>query len=460
VGNFDELSFVYALTVRPEDCRRFAGNFLPEWLRDATLVPICREIFRFNQEYGIPPSIPTLRKVLEARDAEAYKLRYKSVLDRMNDNSPDLSEMVYCVDKARDLAIVRSVQEMMNSPESLRIQADLDGKEMIRQVQRWVNKFSDLSDEETLTIKEAIESLIEQQRGNRKLSKIKSGIHPIDLWTRGGVKQKNLGIIVAPSGHGKSAVLLNIAYATSAFERKNTWYITNELCMEESTERFLARIANKSMGLVEENPVAAYKGLRDRWMNLDERLVLTYVNRDMCFNELEGEMAKWTNLTGWKPEVIVVDYLERMKPNDSGYSRDRVWDWLGAIARDGVRLAKRHRILVWTAAQLNRDALEAEIMTARMLQSSIKHFQEAAVCIGVRKIQEGEGFEILEFTSLKLRQNRTPMAPMRMKADLDRMVITNITRDTEAEEEEKTDVDRKNGSKMTKKLRKYKEEDQ
>ena len=60
----------------------------------------------------------------------------------------------------------------------------------------------------------------------------------------------------------------------------------------------------------EENASTAYKGLPKRWMSLDERLSLTYINRDATCNELEGELSKWPNITGWKPDVIVIDYME------------------------------------------------------------------------------------------------------------------------------------------------------
>jgi replicative DNA helicase len=448
---FDEHAFIYALTSRPEDCRRFSGHFLPEWLNDSTLIPICREVFDFLRGHGTPPSIHTLRSALKDKDQEVYNLRYKVALDKVTNREPDLSEMIYTISQARDVAIIRSLQELFNSPASLRMQANFEGKELIREVQRWSNKFIDLTDDQTLTIKEAIEYLIEQSSVNKKLEKIPSGIKPIDMWTRGGTKPKNLGIILGASGHGKSATLTNIAHATSAFAMKNTWLITNEMCMEEQTERLLARITNTSIHVIEDSPHSAYRGLEKRWMGLDERLVLSYINRDASFDEIEGEMMKWTNITGWKPEVIVLDFLERMRPNDKGYNRDKSWDWLGAIARDATRLAKRHRLLIWTAAQLNRSALNAEVIQSSMMQSSIKHFQEAAVVVGVRKVKEEEGFEIIEFCPMKFRHNKFPSSSMYMKADLDKMVITDVVR--ESSEEDTPDVERKNG----KKLRKYKE---
>jgi len=454
---FDECAFLYALITRPEDCRRFSSNFTPEWLTDSTLVPICKEVFDFLKEHGVPPSIHTLRKVLRDKDEEAYDLRYRAAVDKVEAREPDLSDMLYTIGQAKDVAIIRSLQELYNSPRSLRIQANFEGKDMIRAIQRWVGKFVDLTDDETLTIKEAIDRLIEESRTNRKLTKIRSGIYPIDLWTNDGVKPKNMGIVLAPSAGGKSAVLINIAHSTSAFDMRNTWLITNEMCMEETTERMLARLSNTPMSVVEENPLIAYKGLTSRWLDLDKRLLLTYINRDVSFDEIEGEMVKWTNLTGWKPEVVVLDYLERMRPVDKGYSRDKEWSWLGAIARDAVRFAKRHRLLLWTAAQMNREALDAEIMQSSMMQSSIRHFQEAAVVVAVRNVSEDraydEGYEILEFWGLKFRQNRKPTHPIRVKADLERMVITNITKIEEPEDKEVPDVERKDNGKG---LRKYK----
>ena len=154
---------------------------------------------------------------------------------------------------------------------------------------------------------------------------------------------------------------------------------------------------------------------------------LTEVNREISTDELESEMAKWVNLLGWKPDVLILDYMERMRPCDSGYRRDQIWDWIGAIARDLKRFAKRHNCLVWTAAQVNRSGLNKKVeMGLDMAQGSIKHLQESDCTIGMRQKHISQDKIVMEFTSLKQRHSKMAHKPVYLECDLGRMSITNV----------------------------------
>ena len=60
---FNEKLFVYSLTTRPVDAKRFSILFKPEWLSTAEYIPILSEIFEFTKAHSEPPSIETLKKV-------------------------------------------------------------------------------------------------------------------------------------------------------------------------------------------------------------------------------------------------------------------------------------------------------------------------------------------------------------------------------------------------------------
>jgi hypothetical protein len=163
---------------------------------------------------------------------------------------------------------------------------------------------------------------------------------------------------------------------------------------------------------------------------LHEKLRLTEVNREVSVDDLESEMMKWVNLLGWKPEVLVLDFIERMRPCDTGYSRDRVWDWLGAISRDLSRFAKRHNILVWTAAQTNRsgfgrDPKKRDPLSLEMAQGSVKHLQEAASIIGMRQQEISDDEVVMELVDLKQRFAKRHKRSVFLAVDLSKMSITN-----------------------------------
>jgi KaiC/GvpD/RAD55 family RecA-like ATPase len=427
---FDEKAFLYALSSRPEDARKFATTFKPEWLHTAEYTPILAEIFAFTREHGEQPSIPTLHKIFKDKDAEAYNLRYKDALDSITENIPDRSMVVYTLDQARDTGVVRDFQEMSSSQGFLQKQAELDGSSLLTTMHKFFNKHGSDSDIRTMDIKSSIESLVEQAGFQPELTRVPCGIHVIDDWTGGGLRTKQLGIIMAPTGDGKSSVLVVMAHNISFNERQNVWLVTNELSLEEQTERMLSRITGKECQRIIDDPGIAFQGLERHWRaGADERLRMTEVNREVSMDDLEAEMMKWVNLIGWKPKVLVLDFIERMKPNDAGWSRDKIWDWVGAISRDMSRFAKRHNILVWTAAQTNRSGYTKgkgkSPLSLEMAQSSVKHLQEAACIIGMRQEELPDERIVMELADLKQRFSKRTKHSVFLECDLARMRITN-----------------------------------
>jgi replicative DNA helicase len=427
---FDEKVFIYALSSRPEDARKFATTFKPDWLHTAEYTPILAEIFAFTRKHGEQPTIPTLHKIFEDKDAEAYSLRYKDALDSITKDIPDRSYITYTLDQARDTGVVRDFQEMANSQSFLTRQADLDGTALLKEMHKFFNKHGRDSDIKTMDIKTSIESLVEQAGFQPELQRVPCGVHVIDDWTGGGLRTKQLGIIMAPTGDGKSSMLVVMAHHMAFNERKDVWLVTNELSIEEQTERMLSRITGKDMTRIINDPGIAYQGLERHWRaGADDRLRMTEVNREVSMDDLEAEMMKWVNLIGWKPKVLVLDFIERMKPVEAGWSRDKIWDWVGAISRDMSRFAKRHNILVWTAAQTNRSGYakgrEKSPLSLEMAQSSVKHLQEAACIIGMRQEELPDERIVMEIADLKQRFAKRHKSSVFLECDLARMRITN-----------------------------------
>ena len=425
---FDEKVLLWALASRPEDCRRFVTMFQPNWLGDVRFQPILSEIYQFYQKHGEPPSIATLHKVLKERDNDLYELRLKVPLAEIEAEQPDNSEILYTLGKAKGVAICRSFLDLTRDPAFVEREVDYDGDSVLKEVHSWMTKFSMSKGDRTMDLKEAIENLIQTTGFNQINERIPIHIGPIDDWTGKGMRRKQLGVFLAPTGHGKTTVLSIIAHKISTIERKKVWFITNELSIEEVTERMMTRLSGVELERIMDDPILGYKGLNRHWAEgLQNRLWLSEVNREVSADDLEAEMASWANLRGWKPDVIVLDYMERMKPVGTGFRRDKEWQWLGSIAGDLVRLAKRHNLMIWSAAQTNREGLSTTGgITGSMAQSSVRHLQECTSVIGMNQIElPGEDKVAIQFSSIKQRQSKRSPRAVVLECDLAKMNISN-----------------------------------
>lgn len=403
-------------------------TFKPDWLRTAAYIPILVGIFEFTKQHKIPPTISVLHEFLSDSNKEVYESRLKPALDTISQSAPDVAQQIYTLSKARSYAICRTLETLQTDQAFMKMQMDGDGDSALRYVQSMIAKFNAMEGDKTLDLEEATQVLLMNGASLLPNERIQTGIEPIDVWCGGGLKRKNLGIIMAPTGHGKTVCLVFIGTHIAGVEEKKVWYVTNELPIEEIAERAISKISGVALSEIMEDAATGYTEHLNRLMTevYKQNMLITEVNRQINTMELEAQMTKWISLTGWKPDVIVLDYMERMKPNEQGLRRDQSWAWQGAIAQDLVRLAKRHNILVWTAIQTNRSGLNSPVLDSSMAQGSIQHLQEAAAVVAMlqRDHPTDENKKAMEFRSLKMRHSPKDGKSVILEADLRKMTIT------------------------------------
>lgn len=179
----------------------------------------------------------------------------------------------------------------------------------------------------------------------------------------GGPKRKEMLIWMAPTGVGKSIMLVNNAIANVLAGRK-VLYITLEMSDVNSAIRALGAITGKS--------------IKHRWDAKSD--ILAIIDKlkgsgdigDLAFHELPPDevnvdaiYAIIDNLRrtmSWSPDVVCVDYLELLlsrlaDDNKEGYTRQK------GVATQVRGLAQKENVLVFSATQTNRSGNTSDIDT-------------------------------------------------------------------------------------------------
>lgn len=248
-----------------------------------------------------------------------------------------------------------------------------------------------------------------------------------------------MGILIAPSGHAKSALLMNIARHAASIEQKTVLFITNELTVNEQTERFLVRMQQPktdssgelnfvSLNMIQDDPTLAYKKLTGYQRELNKHLYIYSAHLGQNISGVEEIMKRLKNEYGSWPDLVVIDYIERMS-TQTRMDRGREWAYFGQVAKELVWLAKRRNCAIWTAAQTNRGGLNLKVdLSMEHTQSSIQHLQEASLVLGVRKVKAIDAANNekagLEFIELKSRHGAMSSRKMVVEVDLSRMYIS------------------------------------
>lgn len=430
---FDEKIFIRALIDRPADARKYGRSFNPMWLKSIELRPVLVKLFDFTKKYATPPSISTLRQLFIDEDAKAYEIRFKDVLDGLDATKPDPSEVLYCLSKVHDSAVVMSLESLVNSHGFTELVEAQDGAEVMAEVKKWMTNFHDPFESVELNIEDAFLRVLDDRGWKNESRKIPTHIEFIDEWCGGGLNPKQLGIVLAPTGNGKSVVLCAMADHLVKIDKRKVLYISNELAWDEVALRFATLFTGIDLNTMDKEPLLMlqaneraghFKGLLKTWE----------IMKEITTDEIEVKLKEYLDLYGWAPEVIILDYMERMAPTTSGYKRDATWNWYGAIAQDLVRLAKKTGTLIWTAGQSNRSGMNTKNeQSMEHTQGSIKHLQEASAVISFRERKdyskvaqrENEYVKILEFTALKMRHAKGASGVKLVETDFSKMLITN-----------------------------------
>jgi replicative DNA helicase len=214
---------------------------------------------------------------------------------------------------------------------------------------------------------------------------IATGWNVIDDVMSGGLAGGELGIIVAPAGIGKSWVLVSIA-ANAVKAGKTVVYYTLELNHFYVARRFDAyytKIAFQNL-----NEESAQEKIRECVGNLKGELILKYYpTKTASVNTISSHIEKCISQNK-KPDLIIVDYADLIKPSKAGDKRLELND----IYEDLRGLAGTHNIPVWSASQANRSALEDDIIEGGKVSESYNKLMIADFVMSLsRKVNDKIG---------------------------------------------------------------------
>ena len=161
-----------------------------------------------------------------------------------------------------------------------------------------------------------------------------------------------------------------------------TLVFTLEINSERWAQRLIQRIGKTPDLEVldrKKEDIARYLRLVD-----GEAEIRYYPPQTMTVADIEAIIER-KKLTGFVPDVIVIDYMDEMKtPQIKG----DYWEGQRQVVRGLGSLARRHECLVITATQTTKDAQKKEILTHKDIGGSYGRIQVADTVLAICRTQE------------------------------------------------------------------------
>jgi KaiC/GvpD/RAD55 family RecA-like ATPase len=209
---------------------------------------------------------------------------------------------------------------------------------------------------------------------------VATGWGEIDAITHQGLGIGELGVVIAPTGAGKSMALVHLG-AQALQAGKNVVYYTLELSETVVGRRFDSCITNVPLDSLRPFKEEIYEKIQ----NLEGSLVVKeYPTKSSSVVTLKNHLEKMVN-RGFKPDVIIVDYADLLRPSST--LREKRHE-LETIYEQLRGLAQELQCCLWTASQTNRSGLNAEVITMESISEAFNKCFVADFIISISRTAE------------------------------------------------------------------------
>lgn len=195
----------------------------------------------------------------------------------------------------------------------------------------------------------------------------------------GGLGRGEIGVITAPTGVGKSHMLVNLG-AAAVKKGKNVIHYTFELTENATGLRYdsnICMIPSNEVPERSEEVREAYSEME----GLGRIIIKEYPTGTATVQTLRSHIEK-LSLKGFIPDLLVIDYADIMR---SSRQYESMRHELKKVYEDLRNLAMEKNIPIWTASQSNRDSASSDIVGLENMSESYGKAQVADVVVSISR---------------------------------------------------------------------------
>jgi archaellum biogenesis ATPase FlaH len=253
---------------------------------------------------------------------------------------------------------------------------------------------------------------------------ISTGWPAVDKKLYGGFNRGELNIWCAASGGGKSLFLANLG-CNWALNGLNVLYLTFEL-----SEALVAMRMDSMLSNIPTREV--FRNLDD--VELKVKMIgksagsvqIKYMPSGKTCNDLRAYLKEYQVKKGFKPDILLIDYLDLMMPMSVKVSPSDLFVKDKYVSEELRNLAMETQAIVVTASQLNRAAVEEIEFDHSHISGGLSKIQTADNVIGIftsRAMKERGRYQI-QF--MKTRSSSGVGQKVDLEFDLDTLRIRDL----------------------------------
>ena len=336
---------------------------------------IIQMIKEYHVKYESTPTFDTLEQIVKSEISQ--ELVAKIVLDTLKQvKDAPFEGTSFVQEKALKFCKQQELQKAMDKSQKIITEGDFESYDKVEGLIREALQVGEVEKGQT-DVFDNLDTVLDEDYRHP----IPMGITGIDKLLKGGLAKGEIGVILAPTGVGKTTVLCKIA--NTAF---NMGYNVLQIFFEDNPKIIQRKHFTMWTGIEPDNLVLHKDVVMGKITEIKEtmknELILKKLASDsMTMNQIKNQVRKII-ADGTKIDMILLDYIDCVLPESS--AKDE-WKAEGSVMRGFEGMCHELNIAGWTATQGNRSSISSEVVTTDQMGGSIKKAQVGHVIITVAK---------------------------------------------------------------------------
>jgi replicative DNA helicase len=413
LGNTFQLQLINQIITDKEFAQSIIDVLEASYFDNKYFKLIVQMVREYYGKYQSSPNFETLEQI--AKTEISQELALKIVIDTIKQVQEAPFEGVpFVQEKALKFCKQQELQKAMNKAQKIIDQGDFESYDAVEGMVREALQVGE-RDTGTTDIFSGLDDVLNDDFRHP----IPMGIEGIDRLLKGGLAKGEIGVILAPTGVGKTTLMTKIA--NTAF---NMGYNVLQIFFEDNPKIIQRKHFTIWTGIEPDNLATRREEVMEKVEEIKNtmpnKLILKKLPSDtMTMNQIKNQVRKMI-ADGTKVDMITLDYIDCVVPDNL---KTDEWKAEGSVMRHFEAMCHELGIAGWTATQGNRSSISSEVVTTDQMGGSIKKAQVGHVIISVAKTLQQKEMKLATIAITKSRLGQDGIVFENCKFDNELLVI-------------------------------------
>ena len=354
---------------------------------------ITQMIREYYTKYDHTPSFETLEQITKSELQQ--EIASKIVLDTIKKiKDAPIDGVAFVQEKALKFCKQQELQKVMTKAQKIIDGGEFENYDALEEMVRGALQVG-AKDTSSMDVFSNIDQVLDEDYRHP----IPMGIPGIDRLLKGGLAKGEIGVILAPTGVGKSTILTKIA--NHAFNLGNNvlqiFFEDNPKVIQRKHYTLWTKIHPDELSEKRDEVIKKVKDIEESMPN---KLIMNKLPSDtVTMSQIKNQIRKMV-ADGNKIDMVLLDYIDCVVP-DKNLGDE--WKSEGSVMRAFEAMCHEMDLVGWTATQGNRSSISSEVVTTDQMGGSIKKAQVGHVIITVAKTLQQKEMKLATIAITKSR---------------------------------------------------------